>query len=291
MVESSNRPRIQFVELTFQEMSFKVGHLVSTRSRIVFWKKSPKYFEGNVVNSISKENGIELILDVGNSHLNFVNEVICLNFAFNAIEYFMRAKVVGHDQEQGLLTLALQENCFKIERRQYERLLTYPHHQVYLYLKFQLSLPDNVVSFQKNEQKKNEFLQLIDRNQKDKILNDQGHGQLEENEDLLGVRVDDVSSKGLAFLCNENEASIVKDVFERKQILNLVLNLNGTVFQILNAHLVYQVQSFQKNKMFKAGISFDENESLKHKIEELLGYKIENVDYQKEFEEFIKNDL
>ena len=42
--------------------------------------------------------------------------------------------------------------------------------------------------------------------------------------------------------------------------------------------------------MYKIGITFKSDVNLKRKIEDISGITLDLIDYQKEFEEFIKNE-
>jgi hypothetical protein len=66
------------------------------------------------------------------------------------------------------------------------------------------------------------------------------------------------------------------------------------VFNLEEAVIVYKVNyinaQFSGVPMFKVGINFKKNIELKKKIEEILGVTIDLGNYQKDFEEFIKNE-
>ena len=66
------------------------------------------------------------------------------------------------------------------------------------------------------------------------------------------------------------------------------------VFNLSDATIVYKMSYINTQlsgiPMFKIGIQFKYSPSLKKKIEEVSGITVDLVDYQKEFEEFIKNE-
>ena len=66
------------------------------------------------------------------------------------------------------------------------------------------------------------------------------------------------------------------------------------VFNLEEAIIVYKMNYINAQlsgvPMYKVGINFKHSPSLKRKIEDISGITVDLVDYQKEFEEFIKNE-
>ena len=75
---------------------------------------------------------------------------------------------------------------------------------------------------------------------------------------------------------------------------SLVLNFEMQVFNLEAASIVYKINyinsQFTGVQMYKIGINFKTSPSLKRKIEDHSGITVDMIDYQKEFEEFIKNE-
>ena len=292
MVESS-RAKINFTKLTSEELSGKIALLVSNHDRVIFWKISPRYFEGNAT-SFEVKNRIYLTLERTGIAIRIMNEIICLNFTLNEIDYYLRGKVVEQEDDDPKIKIELYENCFRVEKRSRERLLTYPVYDVYAYLKFQKSSKStNVILFNKGEQKPRDFFQEIDNVQKNKIASMSDELVINEEEDLIGFRVEDLSSTGLSFFASAKEKELVLDELQ-KESFSLVLNFELQVFNLLEAVIVYKMNyinsQFSGVPMYKVGINFKHSPSLKRKIEDVSGISIDMMDYQKEFEEFIKNE-
>lgn len=292
MVESSRRAKVNFIKMNQQELSSKIALLVSNNDRVIFWKTSPRYYEGRATHF---EIGprIKLTLSRCNIHLKLADEIICLNFAINDIDYFFRAKVTDQMDQLETITFELEESCFRMEKRSRDRLITYPIYEVYAYLKYSKVPQSNVVFFNKNEQKHHNFFTEIDNLQKNRLASlAQGNFE-EDSEDLLGFRVEDISSTGLSFFANQKEKELILDKLSSKSF-NLVLNFEMQVFNLQNASIVYMINyinaQFSGVPMFKVGITFEAHPDLKNKIEGLTGNTLELADYQKEFEEFIKNE-
>jgi hypothetical protein len=203
MVESS-RAKINFIKLNSKELSSKIALLVSNHDRVIFWKTSPRYFEG-IATSFSVKSLTSVTLEKALIPIRVEGEMICLNFSLNDIDYFLRAKVLEQSDNETKLVLELADECFRVEKRSRERLLTYPVYDVYAYLKFQKAARENVILFNKNEQKSRDFFSVIDNIQKNKIASFSDDLHRGEEEDIVGFRVEDLSSSGLSFFASVKE--------------------------------------------------------------------------------------
>jgi hypothetical protein len=291
MVESS-RAKINFIKLTSQELSTKIALLVSNKDRVIFWKTSPRYFEGKA-SAFEVKDRISLILERVGIPIRVMNETICLNFTLNEIDYYLRGKVVDQVEDNPKIKIELEEHCFRVEKRTRERLLAYPVYEIYAYLKFQRKSKPNVIFLHKSEQKSQDFFSEIDGLQKNKIASMSKDLDTTDDEDLIGFRVEDLSSNGLSFFASVKEKEMVLDELQGAPF-SLVLNFEMQVFNLLEANIVYKMNyinaQFMGVPMYKVGINFKHSPSLKRKIEEISGITIDLLDYQKEFEEFIKNE-
>lgn len=291
MVESS-RAKINFIKLTSEELSNKIALLVSNHERVIFWKTSPRYFEGRA-SSFEVKNRIYLVLEKTEIIVKLLNEKICLNFSLNEIDYYLRGKVIEQNADDQKIKVELEEHCFRVEKRSRERLLTYPVYDVYAYLKYQKVNKTNIIMFNKSEQKSRDFFSEIDNIQKNKITSISRDLNLDDEDDLIGFRVEDLSSNGLSFFASSKEKELVLDELEAKDF-SLVLSFESQVFNLLEATIVYKMNyinsQFSGVPMYKVGINFQHSPSLKRKIEEISGITVDLLNYQKEFEEFIKNE-
>ncbi len=88
MVESDSdkkvKPNIQFKKLTHTELSSKIALLVSKRSRVIFWKNTPSYYEGLAFSQKSEE-GIVFVLSNVESLVKIKQDKICLNVTIDDI--------------------------------------------------------------------------------------------------------------------------------------------------------------------------------------------------------------
>lgn len=288
-----SRAKINFIKLNHEELSAKIALLVSEHSRVVFWKKTPRYYEGKAIKFDVRQRQTYLHIGECNIHLRLVGERICFNFTVNEIDYFLRGQVVEQNEDNEGMVVELEDNCFRVEKRSKERLQTYPVYEVYAYLKFAKEAANNVVFFNKKEQQSRDFFSEIDNMQKNKIQSLASDLHLDDEEDLIGFRVEDISSSGLSFFASIKEKENILDQF-KDQHFTLVLNFEMQVFNLTEASVVYKINyintQFSGVPMYKIGVTFKPSPSLKRKIEDLSGITVDLADYQKEFEEFIKNE-
>lgn len=280
--------KINFIHLTKSELSSKIALLVLNKARIIFWKNSPKYFEGKVIS-----NEKNLIIKTLDLPIRITDELICLNFSINQMEYFLKGKVLTQKDELEELEIILQENCFRVEKRDFARVQVYPHLDVYAYLKYSEVISENIFFINKNDRKKVDLFTNVKEYEKQKIVQIYKDLEAEENQELIGFRVEDVSSNGLCFLASQKEKKEILEKLENNTF-SMVLSFGNKNYDLKNAKIVYQINyinhQFSGVNMFKIGITFDENSAVKEKIKEITGYDDRLLDYQKEFEEFIKNE-
>lgn len=292
MAESSSRAKINFIKLTNEELTTQIALLVSNQTRIIFWKTAPRYFEGKAVEFFVQKEKTYLTIGDCNIHRELTNQQICLNFQLSEIEYFFHGKVIQQTNEKIEMILELDANCFRMEKRNRDRLQTYPIHEVYAYLKHQKNNTNNVIFFNKKEQEKSDFFFVLENMQKNKIK--QLNPELNtDEEDLLGFRVEDLSSSGLSFFANTKEK---EEIFDKvgEASFSLTLMFESESFTLEKAVVVYKINyinaQFSGVPMYKIGINFMQNQKLKEKIEKIAPFVRDLRDYQREFEEFIKNE-
>lgn len=293
MEESSLRANVNFIKLNKEELSTKIALLVSENQKIILWKKSPRHYETHIISFNKSNDQYKILLKTENFYLNLNNEVVCLSFMQREMKYFLKGKVLSQDLENSRIEILLDDVCFRAEKRRKERLLTYPIYEVYVYLKYEKPAPTNLVYFNKKDKQQNDFLSQIDNLEKSKMQALSDDLELDNGEDLLGFRVEDLSSGGLSFFSTARELEKIQETIENNKF-NLTLNFEGKIYNLENLSLVYQVNYINSNlsnlPMYKVGIRFNHHEELKKLVEKHVGVVVELEDFQKEFEEFIKNE-
>jgi hypothetical protein len=292
MVESKIKPNINFIKLSNEELSSKIALLVSKRTRVIFWKSAPSYQEG-LAYKFQNNDQVTLILSDVKSIKKYSNEKICLNFIIDEVDYFFSGKVLEHDDENLMLFVELHDECFRLEKRSRERLPTYPKYEVFAYLKYLVDSPKNVIHFNKTEQKSKDFLSKLNDERLKKIIDLSDDLEINDEEDLVGFRVEDISSTGLSFFATQVEKEKILDKIG-SAAFNLTINFVMQPFTFKDAKIVYAIDyinpDFKGVIMYKVGITFPHSPSLKRVIEDVSGINLTINDFRTEFEEFIRND-
>lgn len=293
MEESSLRANVNFIKLNKEELSTKIALLVSENEKMILWKKSPRHYETQVISFNKSQNQFKITLKTENFYLNLNNEVVCLSFMQREMKYFIKGRVLSQDLENSRLEILLDDVCFRAEKRRKERLLTYPIYEVYAYLKYTKPEITNLVYFNKKEKQQDDFLAQIDNLERSKIQSLSQELELENGEDILGFRVEDISSGGLSLFASSKEVKKIEESIEQNKFI-LTLNFEGKIYNLENSELVYQVSyinsSLSHLPMFKIGIRFNQHQELKNLVEKQVGVVVDLEEFQKEFEEFIKNE-
>ena len=237
MASSSPRAKINFIKLNQAELSTKIALLVSEGSRIKLWKVAPRYYEGKAITFEIRQKKTYLKIGDSNAHLHLVGERICFNFILKDIEYFLRAVVVEQLENNMQMIVELEEHCFRAEKRSRERLITYPVYEVYAYLKYLKEPSSNVVFLNKKEQKNKDFFSEIDNIQKNKIRALSNELLIEDTEDLIGFRVEDISSSGLSFFASTKEKEYILDKLLNNSF-DLMLNFVMQLFKLEDTQFV-----------------------------------------------------
>ncbi len=285
MVESS-RHKYNFLKLNKDELVNKLAHVKSNYLPVVIWKHSPRFYDGKIISSEFKDQKLSVILKFDYLPVTFDQSDICLNFSIREVEYFLKAKVESQNDEEKNLILEILEPSYRVEKRLQERVLTYPRYQCFLYLSYsKIDDSNNLLFLNKKEAKEDKIFKLLT----------QKVNQLSENEDeeLFGLRVEDLNSEGLAGVCSQSEFEEVVSKFKHGVHISTLM-FESKSFTVVDLKLIYAIDyissSFNSIKMKKVGFSFKHNVALKRELEDTTGYTLEMNDYRHEFEEFIKNE-
>ncbi|MCR9204714.1 MAG: hypothetical protein NXH75_09065, partial [Halobacteriovoraceae bacterium] len=164
-----------------------------------------------------------------------------------------------------------------------ERLLTFPHHQVYAYFKvLNEKNESNVIELKREEDK----LYIDYKNKQKKELKERLKKRISDVEDLIGFRALDISRSGIAFIVNGDESKYFKDNIK----YSFYILFDGDIFVVKGASLVYKVDYVggpQGKSRYKVGLNFNPVENLSKHIVELLRESSGAGSIQKEFEEFV----
>lgn len=180
--------------------------------------------------------------------------------------------------EDDLWTIQLDQNLYMLEGRDHERLVTIPHHQVYIYLKIPTDEQErmsNVISLRVPRAPTGELKEY-----QRKHLGDS---------ELMGFRVVDLSRNGFSFLAAQTEHEKLESVF--RENLNLTLMFNGSSYFLKKAQIAYS-HPFVNSKiksipMFKLGVEYEPEERLEIELKKYLDNKSYDPYECHAFENFI----
>ena len=208
-----------------------------------------------------------------------------LYLGVNGVHYFCEGLSFQGFDEILRLDLKTMGKIYSMEQRDQERLLTIPHHQVYLYLKTETeTTPSNVLPlphFKTDLKKFVEFERQLSKSS--------------TSDELVGFRVLDLSLNGLSLIANKEELELFKN-FQAKPA-NGTLMFNEFSFYLKKIEYVHSISYVNPRArlipMFKVGLSVDIPEDLKSKIVTYLDFSQTTISKCYEFENFIlgRSDL
>lgn len=276
-----------FVKIPVIELIPKFNTLARDKGQVNIWRKGEVPVRHRVIAfETGKTSTLVFFKEEEFSAKN--NEKIYYSFRLAGIEYY-GVGLPTHHTEGFALDLAAE--IFRSEKRGKERLLTFPHHQVYAYFTFPGAKEQfrgsgesgNVVSLEGFRKPLKEIKREVFTDPVKNFIKT----TLDDNPDILGYRVLDLSSNGIAFLVNARE----KDLFKDLNDTHLTLLYDRTTFEIKTAKVVYMVDSLtgstKGNPLFKVGMTFPEHDKLSNLVHRKLESSNAKEGAQQDFEDFI----
>lgn len=264
-----------FQELNQKEKISKLSNLVSNKDEITIWEKGDKEREKHVPLDFSRDR-VEIIIQSNSSAKK--NKEVLFSFKLNGLNFFGKGKIKHLNGKQ--YVLVVEDKLFKSERRSTFRLLTYPHHQVYI----AIHIPEeevsksNVLSLNSKMSQTNLFKNFL------QIINDDEKSQYREG--YFPFRVIDISVTGVAFQIGEFEASFFP---EGRVVEEVFIDFNGEEVAIPKVEVVYNVSVLHSNtqqRTNKIGLRFlDIDTNLDLKLGAMINGALRDV--ESEFEDFI----
>lgn len=281
--------KANFLKLTVEEMGTRLTLLAKQKEVIKVWEKGEDAFLYRVRDFSAMKTAefshyfLTLFSEGKESDETLIGKKIFLTFSLKDSDYFTNG-TVAYDDVNDNLVVNLAKTFFRTEKRGNERLLTFPHHQVYAYFKVLNDKEEsNVIELKRDEDKK-----YIDYKVKKKQeLKERLKQKISDVEDLIGFRALDISKSGIAFIINEDESRYFADDHK----YSFYILFDGDIFVVKGADLVYKVSfvsGSQDKSRFKVGLNFTPVEKLTKHISNLL-HESEDLDQIKEeFEEFVE---
>ncbi len=277
-----------FLKLSLDEVSVKLGVLEKQKEVIKIWVRGEEAQLYRVSDfyifksSTDRKAYLSLFSEGKESDESYLEKRILLTFIINDVDYFAEG-LVSYDEVHETLIVELDKDFYRSEKRSNERLLTYPHHQVYVYFKVQDDKDEsNVIELKREEDQ----LYIDYKQRQKKELKEKLKEKVADIDDLVGFRVLDISRSGVAFLVGEDEGKY----FSERAKYSFYVLFDGDLFVVKGADLVYKVDYVggkEGKKRFKVGLTFKPVSNLTHYVSELLKEGVESDTMKREFEDFI----
>lgn len=192
-----------------------------------------------------------------------------LSFVQGSLQYFV--SVTGLKVEKGLYHLELADTTYRYEKRENERLLTYPHYSAYFYIPVKANSgesTDNVLLF--NRQTKIDKFQEY-KSGRSRQLSEILGAETEEDSEVIGVRLLDLSATGMAIIVNKREINLIAP---EKKIGRGFLKFNGQVYFLENLKVAYEIKYVDPKAaagdFLKVGLAFE-------KVHEQIQWALEKI--------------
>lgn len=277
MTEANN---VYFKELNLEEKQSKLGYLTQKKdSKIIIWQKGEsKKFSLSVINYIRSKTELEL---EGKFDKDLLNKDVLYTFEVSGLNFFGKAKFVSVGEKKFFLVCS--DTMFKSERRSNFRLLTYPHHNVFIHINIpeEEAVDSNVISLNTGSSQTGLFNNFLD------IVNNENRQEIQPIAGNVKFRVIDISVTGLAFQFSEVEASVLNKIDAIYK--NVTLEFNGEILNIPEVEKLYQLDFLARNnksRMYKAGCRFNNIDiNLDESLAKLINTTMRSV--ESEFEDFV----
>lgn len=276
-----------FIKLSFEEIVPKFKVLAQEKGVLKIW---PKGEQSHIYRTVdlkvfqaesSKDFFLSLFSEGDDIDEQLLGKDVFFSFHFNSLEYLAEG-YISEAKESDQLLLKVTGDVYRTENRAHERLLTFPHHQVYCFFKLSKEqvFEENVIPLRKEDQ---ETLKK-DQHQKNMLFQKVAK-KIKNTEGLSYFRALDVSNTGVSFIVKDE----LSEEFNLGSKFNFILLFDDDVIKAMHAKVIYKVpfvgQSFEKGH-FKVGLMFHPVEELSLKLKELLNEGVEFSELQKEFETF-----
>ncbi len=277
-----------FIKLSIDEMGPKLNGLAKQKEVIKVWIKGEtsslyRVSDYTVLKTPESADYLLTLFSEGDeSDELYIGKSVLFNFTINEADYFSEG-FISHDDIHKTLVMRLSESFYRTEKRDNERLLTFPHHQVYAYFKVLNDKDEsNVIELKREEDK----LYIDYKIKQKKELKERLKKKISDVEDLIGFRALDISRSGIAFMINNDESKFFKDSIK----YSFYILFDGDIFVVKGASLVYKVDYVggpEGKKRFKIGLNFNPVENLTKHIVDLLRESSGAGSIQREFEDFV----
>jgi len=264
-----------FVVIEKSEFLLKLKRLGRSAASADLWKRGEKKITIFPREIEERGSGNILLTFTFNEEIEFFpGQEFFLHFSQNSIQYFASGNL---NKQDNLYKLEISEKVFRREKRKNERLLTFPHKQVFVYLNLgKNNFLANVFYLDEKLGKKKDILE--------NFLKLKG-----PREGLTGFRVLDISKSGFSFTASKKERQFLLE----GKTEAVEINFQGLIYELPEVKVIHIVDyidpRFGHIQMFKVGVRILKmNELLSKKISQLLGEEGEFVQVSHDFEKIFK---
>jgi len=262
---------VLFTKLTLEETARKLSILRHNQSFVFAWSGGGgDILEFSFKNYASSTDTIEVLLSlpVSLKHLIKVDDVLFGSFFVGGMQYFFESQVarVGDDDFSAVFI----NDKKKKKKREADRLLTYPHMNVYVFIGGvdKKNSDDNVIYFDKKTRKKRGQLDEYKVELYKSMLGDEY-----VEDDYMTFRVMDISATGASLIASAAEKSVFS---EREHFEKAILVSGNSRFSVTNVNVVgvvdYLDPRFPGVPMFKVNLRFEcRDETFSKFINDRLG--------------------
>lgn len=267
-------PSTSFTKQNEKEKQSRYLNILKNDGVVVVWERGSKTKESFSVFDFDKKKSI-LTLRLS-SRSEYAGKEVLYSFSLSGVSYFGQGNLSAIDKDG--YKLDCNGDLFKRERRESYRLLTYPHHNVYVQIPVtpEELKKSTVIDLKTGMSQTGLFNNFL------KIVGDQSQAEMKSG--FMRFRVLDVSVTGLAFQITDLEKTYITD---GKMVSPIFLVFNGEEIEIPRGEIRYIIPLLQKNgKAFKVGMKFKD---MTTNLDEDLGRLINEAlrDFDSEFEDFI----
>ena len=277
----------KFVKLNHSEALPKLQRLTDQKETVKIWERgtNPQLYRVCDVHSLKLGGAHTVFVKVFSEGLDtdktVMEKKVYIGFSQGEMDYFSEG-IISLDETDGNLVLKLTKSLYRSEKRGDERLLTFPHHQVYAYFKIESDDDENVIPLKKEE---DDMFANFQNAKREKVL-ELLKSHVDSTDDLAGFRAMDISRSGIAFTVGDEEAAF----FNNNTSFNFIILFDGEVINIEDAKMVYKVDFVSGAKAasnFKVGLNFNPLKKLTKTIDHILNSGEGASESQKDFENFV----
>lgn len=248
-----------------------------------------------LLNFLEIQDGVIYLLDKNKDLLarippdarGICTDRVIVNVHFRGLDYFFKGvlesceyktSIEQTSDEHCYFKIFSIEKIFRIEKRQEERVLTYPHQRAYLYIE----MPSFIETSENNGSRESSIDGVNNNVEKNNVLffnrqkksDDQVFIQYAKkrrlkihNTHYLKYRILDISPVGVSFIIHRSEEIVLRD---KNQLSDFIIKIDNEEVRIFKATILYVIDyldsSFENIKMSKVGLQLHEKSIVLEKL-------------------------